>query len=564
MIRRPPRSTHCISSAASDVYKRQVVDGAEDGETDMSMACPDWDLLTEGLDLTNADFQFNCEGPLAECCPEGSVCDGTRCVCPDGLVACDGNLLNGCNCEGCLLPNVECDGSPETFCETNVSNDPANCGACGASCPSLPADVPEVEGIVCEMGQCVLACEADFADCDGVPETGCEVNTDTDSRHCGGCGITCTGFEVCEDGACECARGTLGTRLNCSECGDTCTSGRDCFETDDSTEEDKKYVCRCPDGEVQCNGRCVETESNDRHCGGCGMPCGQGAACIGGVCECADDASTDCRHPQACCGSLGCQSDPMCPNIQCGPGTVKCGNTCVSDILSDPFHCGACGNACSADEVCVQGECRCGNDPATAELCSGPFVCRTPGGSIEPRCDCPMGERCPPFDQCFDTLSDPQHCGDCLTSCTSGPNVDPAGNSQCIAGQCQLACAATFADCDNDPKNGCESDLNIGLPVAVGSTGGLITVTHCGQCGVTCAPDQTCRNGQCECLNGGQRCNSLGGCLDTNNDPAHCGACGNACGQNEICSNGMCVCSGVPCGGLCCTGVCVGSGLLCL
>eukprot|EP00825_Cyclidium_porcatum_P039323 TRINITY_DN4738_c0_g1_i1.p1 TRINITY_DN4738_c0_g1~~TRINITY_DN4738_c0_g1_i1.p1 ORF type:complete len:116 (+),score=20.26 TRINITY_DN4738_c0_g1_i1:152-499(+) len=26
MIRRPPRSTHCISSAASDVYKRQVRD----------------------------------------------------------------------------------------------------------------------------------------------------------------------------------------------------------------------------------------------------------------------------------------------------------------------------------------------------------------------------------------------------------------------------------------------------------------------------------------------------------------------------------------------------------
>eukprot|EP00975_Prorocentrum_lima_P011195 2374681-Prorocentrum_lima.AAC.1 len=24
MIRRPPRSTHCISSAASDVYKRQL------------------------------------------------------------------------------------------------------------------------------------------------------------------------------------------------------------------------------------------------------------------------------------------------------------------------------------------------------------------------------------------------------------------------------------------------------------------------------------------------------------------------------------------------------------
>ena len=33
MIRRPPRSTHCISSAASDVYKRQVLKrGAELGE----------------------------------------------------------------------------------------------------------------------------------------------------------------------------------------------------------------------------------------------------------------------------------------------------------------------------------------------------------------------------------------------------------------------------------------------------------------------------------------------------------------------------------------------------
>eukprot|EP00825_Cyclidium_porcatum_P028949 TRINITY_DN31059_c0_g1_i2.p2 TRINITY_DN31059_c0_g1~~TRINITY_DN31059_c0_g1_i2.p2 ORF type:complete len:111 (-),score=21.94 TRINITY_DN31059_c0_g1_i2:4-336(-) len=30
MMRRPPRSTHCISSAASDVYKRQVEDILEE------------------------------------------------------------------------------------------------------------------------------------------------------------------------------------------------------------------------------------------------------------------------------------------------------------------------------------------------------------------------------------------------------------------------------------------------------------------------------------------------------------------------------------------------------
>ena len=31
MIRRPPRSTHCISSAASDVYKRQGGEGEGEG-----------------------------------------------------------------------------------------------------------------------------------------------------------------------------------------------------------------------------------------------------------------------------------------------------------------------------------------------------------------------------------------------------------------------------------------------------------------------------------------------------------------------------------------------------
>eukprot|EP00826_Nyctotherus_ovalis_P030747 TRINITY_DN2454_c0_g2_i5.p2 TRINITY_DN2454_c0_g2~~TRINITY_DN2454_c0_g2_i5.p2 ORF type:complete len:126 (-),score=49.96 TRINITY_DN2454_c0_g2_i5:752-1093(-) len=30
MIRRPPRSTHCISSAASDVYKRQILPGDDE------------------------------------------------------------------------------------------------------------------------------------------------------------------------------------------------------------------------------------------------------------------------------------------------------------------------------------------------------------------------------------------------------------------------------------------------------------------------------------------------------------------------------------------------------
>jgi len=40
MIRRPPRSTHCISSAASDVYKRQLTaESIRDAALVVTMGC---------------------------------------------------------------------------------------------------------------------------------------------------------------------------------------------------------------------------------------------------------------------------------------------------------------------------------------------------------------------------------------------------------------------------------------------------------------------------------------------------------------------------------------------
>src|SRR5450756_1136022 len=41
MIRRPPRSTQSRSSAASDVYKRQVLSGAKDEEDDLASGIVD-------------------------------------------------------------------------------------------------------------------------------------------------------------------------------------------------------------------------------------------------------------------------------------------------------------------------------------------------------------------------------------------------------------------------------------------------------------------------------------------------------------------------------------------
>ncbi len=40
----------------------------------------------------------------------------------------------------------------------------------------------------------------------------------------------------------------------------------------------------CPTPLVECNGQCVDVQSNQRHCGSCGNACAGGRSCIGGSC----------------------------------------------------------------------------------------------------------------------------------------------------------------------------------------------------------------------------------------------------------------------------------------
>ena len=82
----------------------------------------------------------------------------------------------------------------------------------------------------------------------------------------------------------------------------------------------------CPLGESLCEGRCVKTDQDPRHCGGCGRDCRLGV-CANGNCDCAG-------------GSLG-----------------SCNGSCV-DLSSNKAHCNACGNACAAGQECIRSTCR--------------------------------------------------------------------------------------------------------------------------------------------------------------------------------------------------------------
>ena len=58
MIRRPPRSTHCISSAASDVYKRQ---DSLDASTELFGSMPELDSMAVVALSVNLEKEFDFE-----------------------------------------------------------------------------------------------------------------------------------------------------------------------------------------------------------------------------------------------------------------------------------------------------------------------------------------------------------------------------------------------------------------------------------------------------------------------------------------------------------------------
>jgi len=87
-----------------------------------------------------------------------------------------------------------------------------------------------------------------------------------------------------------------------------------------------KCLSPCPAPQVCCNGSCVETQTDDYHCGACGNVCSGGETCRAGTC--------------------------VCP-----AGLTECSGTCV-DTKTDPSNCAGCGSACPTGQTCVNGACR--------------------------------------------------------------------------------------------------------------------------------------------------------------------------------------------------------------
>jgi hypothetical protein len=146
-----------------------------------------------------------------------------------------------------------------------------------------------------------------------------------------------------------------------------------------------------------------------------GLPCcaGQCANLQSDVNNCGA-CGQRCSANQVCAGGSCVSATAACGSVTCTGGDICCSGACVHPY-NDRTNCGGCGVTCRFNGAsCLVGTCCSGLDtPAPA--------CRNqpcPAGQV--LCD----------DGCEDLSSDPLHCGSCDRFC-------PGSSARCVGGLCK-------------------------------------------------------------------------------------------------------------------------------
>jgi hypothetical protein len=428
---------------------------------------------------------------------------------PDDVLHC-GSCENACafaNMDATCVDNVctpgvchvlfdDCDDSGDS-CETPLTS-LSDCRECGVDCGAIANAEPSCETGTCGPGLCL----GNYGDCNLVPGDGCEQTLDT-LEYCGSCETPCDfpgGTEECGSGSClatscmgefdDCdldpTNGceSLSSAAHCGACGKTC---------DDSLMNVESASCD--------DGTCVPVCDPASGFGNCDLDPFNGCESSVRTIERCGDCDTACDPLNA----VGSCSTGECEVVGCDDGWDDCDSDPLDceQSLDDPEHCGSCDNDCTgtAKPHCAGGVC------SSADCSAGTADCDDIGS-----CN-------------YDLTTNASHCGACDNACefTVDESVAHAGAApSCASSACVPQCDAGWDDCNDDYRDGCETDLR--------------SLTDCGSCFQGCSianADETCATMTCEvatCTGDWDDCDSDERSCETPLDTtADCGACDAAC-----------------------------------
>ncbi len=244
-------------------------------------------VAEDGCETSTAGDPANC-GSCGNACSDGVICWKGACGCPNGFTQC------GDDCKD-LRSDIDNCGACGSKCrEPESAADPR--WICG------PAITPANTRWMCASAECSLQCKPRYGNCnDDFCGDGCETDLSDDPMNCGACGNACASGQTCVFGTCLCPEGTtrcLGRCVdftndpeNCGECGNICPGPPSSSGKGGPLCEGGKCSYVCFPGFADCDGQIdngceADLMTSQRTCGSCSTECDipAGQPCVAGTC----------------------------------------------------------------------------------------------------------------------------------------------------------------------------------------------------------------------------------------------------------------------------------------
>ena len=379
----------------------------------------------------------------------------------------DGTTIKGNSCE---LPKVECSGTCTDLSAMHLRD----CGVCAKGYEDADGDA--ANGCEAKVdGENPGGNSGENPECTGAGEKKCSGTcVDLSAMHLRDCGVCAEGYEDADGDA------TNG----CEAKADGENPGGNSGENPECTGT----------GEKECSGACVDLGA--MHWSDCGV-CALGYADADGDATNGCEAKADGENPG---GNSG--ENPECT----GTGEKECSGACVDLGAMHWIDCGVCAvgyedadsdttNGCEREKQPEPLVC---NDEDGEKACSG--ACVDLGAKHWSDCGvCALGYADADGDATNGCEARVKlHDGRCVdaTDCETLAHVATAS---CVAGKCQIdACAEGYADCDGNPKTGCEMNGSSNF-YRCGARGTCTDATESANYkGKACNLGEECRDSACK------------------------------------------------------------------